>query len=134
MRFVMELDVTDDEVKLVDPILWHVCATIALTNDYWSWHKEALHAGPGEQMKIMNGVTVLMKERNIAAPEALEMLKELACEYEKKVVNMCAHTLSKYPHASSDFHAYIQGQLWLVAGNDYWSSTCRRYHTGRLYT
>ncbi|OQD93143.1 hypothetical protein PENVUL_c194G00614 [Penicillium vulpinum] len=119
MRFVMELDVTEEEVELANPILWYVCATIALTNDYWSWHKEALHAGPEHQMKIMSGVVILMKEKKVEAPEALEMLKQLACEYEQKVVDMCAGIFSKYPCASKDFHAYIQGQLWLVAGNNY---------------
>ncbi|KAJ5539960.1 hypothetical protein N7513_008292 [Penicillium frequentans] len=134
MRYVMELDVTPEEVELVKPIHWHACASAALTNDYWSWTKEAVN-GEQHKMRIMNGVTVLMKEKNIGVTEARELLKQLGLTYESKTADLCAKVLSveRTPPPSPHFPLYVQAHLWFVAGNSYWSSTCRRYHIDELF-
>ncbi|KAJ6103750.1 hypothetical protein N7486_003972 [Penicillium sp. IBT 16267x] len=133
MRYVMELDVTPEEVELVKPIHSHACASAGLTNDYWSWTKEVANERQ-HKMRIMNGVTVLMKEKNIVVTEARELLKELALVYESKTADLCAKVLSleRTPPPSKDFPLYVQAYLWFVAGNSYWSSTYRRYRIDGL--
>lgn len=133
MRYVMELDITVDEVKLVEPINWHTCASAALTNDYWSWNKEVANNNQ-HSMRIMNGVTVLGKEKGVGIEEALRMLKELALVHERQAADLCAEFLeleSTHPR-SNDFYKYVEAHLWFIGGNSYWSSTCRRYRINGL--
>ena len=129
MRFVMELMITPEEIELVEPIHWNACASAALANDYWSWWKEASQNRTHE-MRIFNGVVVLMNEKGMNTESALEELKQRSLDYELRTEKLCEELLHSGNSASRsvDFEKYVRAHLWFVAGNNYWSSTCPRYH------
>ena len=126
MRFVMELSVTAEEIEIVKPIHWSACASAALANDYWSWKKES-RQNESHDMRIFNGVVVLMKEEGMSTAMALEELKQRSLYYEGKTEELCKEALDD-SNVSADFEKYVKAHLWFVAGNNYWSSTRPRYH------
>jgi hypothetical protein len=126
IRFVMELNISPEELKTLEPVRNLAIASVALANDYWSWPKEVAN-NKHHQMRIMNGVSILMKERNVDAAEAHGMLKHLSITYEQNTADMCAKILTENNPHSEHFTRYVNAHLLFVAGNELWSSTSPRY-------
>lgn len=131
MRFVMELNISSEELRILEPVRDLAVASVALANDYWSWPKEAAN-NKHHQMRILNAVTVLMKENSVDSVEAHGMLKQLAITYEQATADMCAMILSQKNNHSSHFRKFVECHLLFIAGNEVWSSTCPRYRINGL--
>ncbi|KAE9362910.1 terpenoid synthase [Stipitochalara longipes BDJ] len=128
LPFAMELDINSEDLKPIEPFLHAAGASIAMTNDYWSWPKEFRASSEGN-CRIMNAVTIIMTEKNITMDQAHEMVKELALKYEKEAVFQRDSIVSRNVRLPENVQRYMNAVVWLASGNNLWSSTTPRYHS-----
>jgi terpene synthase-like protein len=122
----MELNITSAERQSTEAFRNLAYACIALSNDWWSWPKEmAVHIAG--KSRLMNAIAIMIKQHNLPAYKARGLVKGLALEYEKKLMDMRSELFS-VGTMSEDMRKYIDAVIWMVAGNAVWGSTCPRYN------
>jgi hypothetical protein len=104
----------------------------SLTNDLYSYEKEAEAARRAGNDHITNALWVLMVEHDISLEEARERAKGRIKEEVAKYVQVVADVNSRHD-LSSDARKYIELMQYSVSGNVVWSIQCPRYHKGATY-
>lgn len=107
--------------------------SVTLTNDIWSYGKEAEAAEKsGKPGDFVNALVVLMREHNCSIEEA-----ERLCRARNKIeVAKCLQTTKETRErtdVSQDLKDYLYHMLFGVSGNAIWSTQCRRYHMNAPY-
>ncbi|KAH8430730.1 terpene synthase family protein [Aspergillus melleus] len=126
IEYTMNLNLGYNEKQAVEELQILSVICIGLSNDYWSWPKEAADHAAGRS-RLMNAVAMVMKEKGLSSEKAWWYVKDLTISYEEKLVQCRDHFLANND-VSDDLRKYIDAHLWMVAGNDLWGSTCPRYH------
>lgn len=101
--------------------------SVTLTNDIWSYGKEAEAAEKsGKPGDFVNALVVLMREHNCSIEEA-----ERLCRARNKIeVAKCLQVTKETRErkdVSQDLKDYLYHMLFGVSGNAIWSTQCRRY-------
>jgi hypothetical protein len=107
--------------------------SVTLTNDIWSYGKEADAAEKsGKPGDFVNALVVLMREHNCSIEEA-----ERLCRARNKIeVAKCLQVTKETRErtdVSQDLKDYLYHMLFGVSGNAIWSTQCRRYHMDAPY-
>ncbi|GKT87640.1 geranylgeranyl pyrophosphate synthase [Colletotrichum tofieldiae] len=118
---------SDEEEKLIRPLVWAAEKAAMLNNDYWSWDIEYFQENQKIE-KLTNAVAVLMKKEGISAQEGKDRIKGLIVEYEAEYLRLRAQFYDNHPSA----HLYLQKRVELAgsmaAGVSFWSANSPRYH------
>lgn len=128
IRFAMDLRLTPEELKSIHDLELLIGEIAGLTNDFWSWEKEvqaqsvAGYAG----LPHRNAVAVLMKEKNVDAVEAKELLKQHILAVESDFLQKVSDWQSS-AGISQNLRRYVMSMEIMAGGNSFWSSTCDRY-------
>ena len=114
-------------LDLIDGFYLAAGGSFALTNDYWSWPKE-LDASQKGGGRIVNAVMHFIEKTSCSADEALEKVKLLAVEYERKALEQRKLILVQNPDLPADVRRFMDGIIWVLGGASLWSAKCKRYH------
>ncbi|BCS13148.1 hypothetical protein AKAW_10914 [Aspergillus luchuensis IFO 4308] len=131
----MQLDIKPEQMDSLKQVFFLMEKAIIFTNDYWSWPKEAANSRRGSK-RVMNAVLVVMRELQIDdCEDARKIVKEKAIGYEKELLRLRNQLFSPeyQPPLTSDMRSYVDAHLWMVSGNNLWSSTCPRYHSQKVH-
>lgn len=121
------LDISEEQRDRIRDFRCVAARSYALTNDYWSWAKELRESNEGKQ-RMFNAVSIVMRKQEIPEREALEIVRNLAIHYERRLLSLRDALLSQGDN-SRDFERYLDAHIWLCSGNSYWSASCDRYHS-----
>jgi len=105
---------------------------IVLQNEYFSYDKEyrAWVAG-GKKGVLVNGVQILMRERDITEKAAKDVIKAAMMDTEMKYVKE-RDACTKAGKATDTVLRYCAGMEYLIAGGQVWSLSSARYHADAI--
>ena len=93
-----------------------------LVNDFYSWNREKL--GPEERRR--NSMDLIMRQYNLDEAIALNVLKGLIINQERKIKEYMYSDL--WCEAQSDqMIQYLEALMYMASGNAFWSTTASRY-------
>ncbi|OHW90465.1 geranylgeranyl pyrophosphate synthase [Colletotrichum incanum] len=121
---------TDDEEKLIRPLVWAAEKAAMLNNDYWSWDVEYSEANQKTE-HLTNAVAVLMKNEGISAEEGKERIKGLIIDYEAEYLRLRAQFYENHPSARLYLRKRVELAGSMAAGVSFWSANSPRYHLSK---
>lgn len=129
--YACELDLTQRDLDTVHHIAWKAMAITVLINDLYSFEVEAM-LDIQASGNISNGVWHLMKDRNITAEEAkqvllTEKLRPLEDQFLEEKDTFSRTHRKELPQLAH----YLDLVEFSASGSWYWSSQCYRYHSWR---
>lgn len=129
--YACELDLTQGDLDTVRHITWKAMAITILSNDLYSFEVEAM-LGIQASGNISNDVWHLMKDRNITAEEAKNiLLTEKLRPLEEQFLEEKAVFLEVHGKELPQLAHYLDLVELAASGNWYWGSQCYRYHSWR---
>ncbi|KAM0496501.1 hypothetical protein ACHAP8_007400 [Fusarium lateritium] len=131
--FGCAITIPEHEVELCHQLALPAIMSVTLTNDIWSYGKEAEAAEKsGKPGDFVNALVVLMREHNCSIEEA-----ERLCRARNKIeVAKCLQVTKETRErtdVSQDLKDYLYHMLFGVSGNAIWSTQCRRYDMSAPY-
>ncbi|KAI8164622.1 hypothetical protein K4K49_012318 [Colletotrichum sp. SAR 10_70] len=118
---------SDDEEKLIRPIVWAAEKAAMLNNDYWSWDIEYFQANQKIDM-LTNAVAVLMRKEGVTAEEGKDRIKNLILGYEAEYSQLRAQFYQSHPSARLYLRKRVELAGSMAAGVSFWSANSPRYH------
>ncbi|OLN98000.1 Ophiobolin F synthase 2 [Colletotrichum chlorophyti] len=118
---------SDEEEKLIRPLVWAAEKAAMLNNDYWSWDIEYFQANQKID-KLTNAVAVLMRKEGISAEEGKERIKNLIVGYEAEYLRLRAQFYDNHPSARLYLRKRVELAGSMAAGVSFWSANSPRYH------
>ncbi|KAI7779771.1 geranylgeranyl pyrophosphate synthase [Diaporthe eres] len=119
--------VSDDEEKLIRPLVWAAEKAAMLNNDYWSWDIEYFQADQKIEM-LTNAVAVLMRKEGISAREGKDRIRDMILEFEAEYLRLRAQFYDNNPTARLYLRKRIELAGSMAAGVSFWSANSPRYH------
>ncbi|KAF5684800.1 polyprenyl synthetase [Fusarium circinatum] len=131
--FGCAITIPDHEINLCHQLALPAIMSVTLTNDIWSYGKEAAAAEKaGKPGDFVNALVVLQRQRNCSLQEA-----ERLCRARNKIeVAKCLRDTKETRErsdVSQDLKDYLYHMLFGVSGNAIWSTQCRRYDMSAPY-
>ncbi|KAF5627080.1 polyprenyl synthetase [Fusarium sp. NRRL 52700] len=125
--FGCAITIPDHEINLCHQLALPAIMSVTLTNDIWSYSKEAAAAEKaGKPGDFVNALVVLQRQHNCSLQEA-----ERLCRARNKIeVAKCLRVTKETRErndVSQDLKDYLYHMLFGVSGNAIWSTQCRRY-------
>lgn len=117
---------SDDEEKLIRPLVWAAEKAAMLNNDYWSWDIEYFQANQKVD-NLTNAVAVLMRKEGISAREGKNRIKDLIVGYEAEYLRLRAQFYDNHPSARLYLSKRVELAGSMAAGVSYWSANSPRY-------
>lgn len=118
---------SDDEEKLIRPLVWAAEKAAMLNNDYWSWDMEYSQANQKID-NLTNAVAVLMRREGISAQEGKDRIKDLILGYEAEYLQLRAQFYDNNPSARLYLRKRVELAGSMAAGVSFWSANSPRYH------
>nr|XP_036580735.1 geranylgeranyl pyrophosphate synthase [Colletotrichum truncatum]KAF6788807.1 geranylgeranyl pyrophosphate synthase [Colletotrichum truncatum] len=118
---------SDEEEKLIRPLVWAAEKAAMLNNDYWSWDIEYSQANQKIE-SLTNAVAVLMRKEGISAEEGKQRIKDLILSYEAEYLQLRAQFYSNFPSARLYLRKRVELAGSMAAGVSFWSANSPRYH------
>ena len=118
---------SDDEEKLIRPLVWAAEKAAMLNNDYWSWDIEYFQANEKID-NLTNAVAVLMKKDGISAQEGKDRIRDLILGYEAEYLRLRAQFYDNHPSARLYLRKRVELAGSMAAGVSFWSANSPRYH------
>lgn len=118
---------SDDEEKLIRPLVWAAEKAAMLNNDYWSWDIEFFQAHQKID-NLTNAVAVLMRKEGISAQEGKDRIKSLILGYEAEYTRLRAQFYDNHPSARLYLRKRVELAGSMAAGVSFWSANSPRYH------
>lgn len=125
MRFVMKLELTQEDLDLVKPIDRNCSKHIAVVNDIYSWEKEYMQSlrSKEEGSILCSSVKVIADEANVSVEAAKRILWSMCREWE--LVHLTK--VGKLWGCKEDIITYCKGLEYQMSGNEKWSRSTLRY-------
>ncbi|KAJ5872328.1 terpenoid synthase [Penicillium soppii] len=125
--FACELNLTQADLKTVEHITWPGMVVTALSNDIYSFDREAsLELQTGGN--INNAVWRLMTELDVTAGEAKDLLlRDKMRPLETEFLNKKNTYLAENENQPSDLTYFVELVELMVSGNWYWGVSASRY-------
>ncbi len=126
MRFVMKLELTQEELNAVRDVDLNCSKHISVINDIYSWEKELKQSQSSteEGSVLCSSVQVVAKECNIDIEASKRVLWSMCREWE--LVHL-ALTEKKKRDARFEVLTYCKGLEYQMSGNEMWSQGTKRY-------
>lgn len=118
---------SDDEEKLIRPLVWAAEKAAMLNNDYWSWDIEYFQADQKID-KLTNAVAVLMRKEGISAQQGKDRIRDLILGYEAEYSRLRAQFYDQNPTARLYLRKRVELAGSMAAGVSFWSANSPRYH------
>lgn len=118
---------SDDEEKLIRPLVWAAEKAAMLNNDYWSWDIEYFQANQKID-NLTNAVAVLMRREGISAHEGKDRIKDLILGYEAEYLRLRTEFYDNHPSARLYLRKRVELAGSMAAGVSFWSANSPRYH------
>ena len=128
VRFGMDINLTDEELRSIGAIFQPVDRVLILTNDYYSYDREFATAQRTGAGRIVNAVEMLMRTRNLPLDQAKKTIKDLIIADEQEYVARKKAFYEQCSTVSITLRRWVEVAGTVMAGNHYWSSHCPRYH------
>jgi hypothetical protein len=128
--FGMALNISNDEMGLVEEIADHAYTTLAFSNDYFSWQKEYDEfCKGGETGSVANAVGIIMTEHSVSMDDAKNVCFELIRSSCRKYYDEKKRFESESGHkVSGDLLKYLGALEMVISGNIIWSQHTERYN------
>ncbi|RBR09524.1 uncharacterized protein FIESC28_09855 [Fusarium coffeatum] len=131
--FGCAITIPEHEVELCHKLALPAIMSVTLTNDIWSYGKEAEAAEKsGKPGDFVNALVVLMREHNCSIEEAERLCRARNKTEVAKCLQITKETRER-TDVSQDLKDYLYHMLFGVSGNAIWSTQCRRYHMDAPY-
>lgn len=140
MLFGLGETLTKEEDSLLAPIIRPCYASLALANDYFSFHREwaeyqsaqsssssspdAPSAAPAAPINL---VYLYTQWQSVDIPTAKRLVREAANRFEADFLRKC-EDFKKSGQSNDKLDRYLRGLQYQVSGNVVWSLNCPRYH------
>ncbi|KAI3394937.1 hypothetical protein diail_2044 [Diaporthe ilicicola] len=118
---------SDDEEKLIRPLVWAAEKAAMLNNDYWSWDIEYFQANQKIE-NLTNAVAVLMRKEGISAQDGKDRIRNLILAYEAEYLRLRAQFYDNNPSARLYLQKRVELAGSMAAGVSFWSANSPRYH------
>ncbi|KAI0862407.1 isoprenoid synthase domain-containing protein [Xylaria cubensis] len=126
LTFGMGITIPENERDLCMKLAKPGYATMALTNDLYSWEKERIAAENLGRNYVFNAIWVIMEERAVDENEAKNIcsdeIRNYMADYEQVV-----ETARNDKNLSKELRKYLEAVLLSCVGNAVWSVYCPRY-------
>jgi aristolochene synthase len=125
MRFVMKLDLTEEDLEVVKPVDLNCSKHISVVNDIYSWEKEYIQSQrSNEEGSILcSSVQVMADEAHVSLEAAKRILWTMCREWE--LVHDAE--VEKLKGVKEDIFTYCKGLEYQMSGNEMWSESTLRY-------
>ncbi|KAJ4349460.1 carbonyl reductase (NADPH-dependent) ari1 [Didymosphaeria variabile] len=129
MRFVMKLELTDEELEVVKPCDRNCSKHISVVNDIYSWEKELQQSieSPAEGSVLCSSVQVVMHGATLNTEAAKRVLWPMCREWELLHLELVEQLREK--GLRDEVLTYCKGLEYQMSGNELWSSETKRYST-----
>ncbi|KAF7956841.1 hypothetical protein EAE96_004167 [Botrytis aclada] len=129
LLYTTEMNLNNDEISSLEPVILPILQAMMLTNDYYSWDKEYEQYNRNNgSMPMVNAVWLLKHLHDVDNTKAREFLREKILDFELQYCNIRDEYLRKQnprPEMTQFF-----GLLELAAaGSRFWHATSRRYNS-----
>lgn len=128
VRFGMALKLSEDDIEFVKDVFEPAEITLMLTNDYYSWEREYEVSKKMGAGRLVNAVSVLMKEKSLSIEEAKAMVKTLIIENEVEYVRRRTQFYRDNPLLPFRLKKWIEVAGLIVSGNNFWCVNCPRHN------
>lgn len=125
MRFVMKLELTQEDLDLVRPVDLNCSKHLSIVNDIYSWEKEYMQSLYSEEEGsiLCSSVKVMADEANVSVEAAKRILWSMCREWE--LVHFAE--VEKLWGCKEDIITYCKGLEYQMSGNELWSRSTLRY-------
>ncbi|KAL5340870.1 isoprenoid synthase domain-containing protein [Aspergillus crustosus] len=129
-EFGLNIRLSDEDKKLVQPVMEPIDRAIVWTNDYWSFDRESREARVNGS-RINNVVEVVRQTRNMSADEAKAEVRCLLIGLEQEYVKRKNVFLVQHAFAAPYLKNWVEVVGAIVAGTHYWAGSAPRHHASR---
>lgn len=102
-------------------------AVLGLTNDLYSWTKEAMAAKEAGSSDVFNAIYVIMKENSVDEERAKAICRQEIKSYLSEFV-IQIDKAKRDSIISTDIRLYLEALLYSCIGNLVWSMSAPRYY------
>lgn len=124
VEFGCDLRLSDDERKSLGPFTTACAKHFALTNDLYSYEKEAAEAEDG--IASSNTVGLIQEQTGKTAGFAKTIIRQVIWKTEAQIHDEYMTLLNAYGKEDVRLR-YAQSLVLALAGNMFYSATCQRY-------
>lgn len=125
LEFGMGIKLTRNSAKKLQALAILTCATMALSNDIFSWPKEQIEQ-QNTQVVPFSCIVMLMQEFSCGEEEALVRCRYKLLQYEKACGEL-SRELRDNPRESLDVKRMALAYPLAASGCTVWQATCARY-------
>ncbi|KAB8225730.1 isoprenoid synthase domain-containing protein [Aspergillus novoparasiticus] len=123
MEFACDITLSDTDVEAVEHFRSLCEKHFLLTNDLYSYAKEAI-AEQEHGVSVLNAVRVVQRLMNTSEDSAKAIVRQVIWDVERQMNEEYERLLQDAPKSQL---IYAQGLIVCVAGNMFFSATCARY-------
>ncbi|KAF4151442.1 hypothetical protein CNMCM6069_003861 [Aspergillus lentulus] len=130
VEFGMAMRLSDEDKRLIEPVMEPIDKAIIWTNDYWSFDRE-YHESITNGSRLTNVVEVVRQTENISIDEAKATVRRLLVNLEQQYLERKRATYAQNPSLPSHLRKWIEVVGITVAGTHFWASCSPRHHAWR---
>lgn len=128
MLFGMGMQLTEEEDRLLAPVVRPCFAALGLANDYFSFNKEWDMFQKSGADTLINLVWLYMQWHGVDVPTAKTMVRDATASYEQQFLEECEKYQQEHAPVSQKIKRYMRALHCEISGNVVWSINCPRYH------
>ena len=129
-EFAVGMRLSDDDRKLIEPVMEPIEKAIVWTNDYWSFDRENYEAAVNGS-RLINVVEVIRRSGNLSVDEAKAEARRLLIDAEKEYVFRKEVLYAQNPLISLGLKRWVELVGAIVGGTHYWASSAPRHRAWR---
>ncbi|KAG2005097.1 hypothetical protein GB937_009054 [Aspergillus fischeri] len=130
VEFGMAMRLSDEDKKLIEPVMEPIDKAIIWTNDYWSFDRE-YHESITNGSRLTNVVEVVRQIENKSIDEAKAAVRQLLVNLEQQYLERKRAIYAQNPSIPSHLRKWIEVVGITVAGTHFWASCSPRHHAWR---
>ncbi|KAF4276289.1 hypothetical protein CNMCM8812_002246 [Aspergillus fumigatus] len=130
VEFGMAMQLSDEDKRLIEPVMEPINKAIIWTNDYWSFDRE-YHESITNGSRLTNVVDVVRQIENKSIDEAKAAVRQLLVDLEQQYLERKRAIYAQNPSLPSHLRKWIEVVGITVAGTHFWASCSPRHHAWR---
>ncbi|RDH38420.1 isoprenoid synthase domain-containing protein [Aspergillus welwitschiae] len=130
VEFGMAMRLSDEDKKLIEPVMEPIDKAIIWTNDYWSFDRE-YHESVTSGSRLTNVVEVVRRTESISIDEAKAKVRQLLVDLEQQYLERKSAIYAQTPSLPSHVKKWVEVLGITVAGTHYWASCAPRHRVWR---
>ncbi|KAJ5807346.1 geranylgeranyl pyrophosphate synthase [Penicillium robsamsonii] len=125
-EFAVGVRLSDDDRKLIQPVMEPIEKAVVWTNDYWSFDRENYEAAVNGS-RLVNVVEVIRRVGNLSVDEAKAEARRLLVDTEKEYTDRKDVLYAQNPSISPSLKRWVELVGAIVGGTHYWASSAPRH-------